>query len=184
MPLAAPGAVPDIGALVAGLRGVPVEQLLDLAIAKLRTLVPMPQPAQVHRLAIPLVPAEEAMTNENHTDARWASLDPTGARAPRAWPPFMTAKVAADYCDTSPWTIRRHVTPCGKRGRTFVYAIEAVEAWMRGTTIAPRRREAPRNIATTSGATATSLARVHALAEYRQRGRGDHLAGGDDDVSA
>ena len=53
-------------------------------------------------------------------------------RAPRAWPKFMTARVAADYSDTSPWTIRRHVRPCGKRGRTLVFSIESVEAWMRG----------------------------------------------------
>lgn len=58
--------------------------------------------------------------------------EPTSGRAPRAWPRFMTARVAADYCDTSPWTIRRHVRPCGRRGRTFVYAIESVEEWMRG----------------------------------------------------
>ncbi len=54
-------------------------------------------------------------------------------RAPRAWPRFMTARVAADYADSSPWTIRRHVRPCGRRGRSFVYAIESVEEWMRGT---------------------------------------------------
>ena len=48
-------------------------------------------------------------------------------RAPRAWPRFMTARVAADYADTSPWTIRRHVPPCGRRGRSFVYAIEDVD---------------------------------------------------------
>jgi hypothetical protein len=44
----------------------------------------------------------------------------------------MTARVAADYADSSPWTIRRHVRPCGRRGRSFVYAIESVEEWMRG----------------------------------------------------
>ena len=57
-------------------------------------------------------------------------------RAPRAWPRFMTARVAADYADSSPWTIRRHVRPCGRRGRTFVYAIESVEEWMRGMGVA------------------------------------------------
>jgi hypothetical protein len=58
--------------------------------------------------------------------------EPGRARAPRAWPRFMTARVAADYADSSPWTIRRHVRPCGRRGRSFVYAIESVEEWMRG----------------------------------------------------
>ncbi len=48
-------------------------------------------------------------------------------RMPRAWPRYMTARVAADYADTSAWTIRRHVPPCGRRGRSFVYAIEDVE---------------------------------------------------------
>jgi hypothetical protein len=57
-------------------------------------------------------------------------------RAPRAWPRFMTARVAADYCDTSPWIIRRYLRPCGRRGRCFIYSIETVEAWMRGETIA------------------------------------------------
>lgn len=56
-PVPVPQASPDIGALVAGLKGVPVDQLLDLAIAKLRTMVPTTDaPAPVHRLAIPLVP--------------------------------------------------------------------------------------------------------------------------------
>lgn len=60
--MAAPVAVaaqsPDIGAIVAGLKGVPVDQLLDLAIAKLRTLVPAEPTvaAPVQKLAIPLVP--------------------------------------------------------------------------------------------------------------------------------
>lgn len=59
-------------------------------------------------------------------------------RAAREWPRFMTARVAADYADTSPWTIRRNVAPCGRRGRSFVYAIETVETWMRGTALADR----------------------------------------------
>ena len=66
-------------------------------------------------------------------------------RAPRAWPRFMTARVAADYSDSSPWTIRRYVRPCGRRGRTFVYSIEAIEEWMRGTEAPARRAEAPRS---------------------------------------
>jgi hypothetical protein len=95
----------------------------------------------------------------------------------------MTAKVAADYSDTSSWTVRRHVTPCGRRGRTLVYSIEAVEAWMRGNAIVPRRRDAPRNIASPSRV-ANSVARVRSLAEFRQRQQGDHLADADDDVTA
>jgi hypothetical protein len=63
--------------------------------------------------------------------------EPPG-RAPRAWPRFMTARTAADYADSSPWTIRRHVRPCGRRGRTFVYAIESVEEWMRGHSTVPQ----------------------------------------------
>jgi hypothetical protein len=68
-------------------------------------------------------------------------------RAPRAWPKFMTARVAADYSDTSPWTIRRHVRPCGKRGRTLVFSIESVEAWMRGEPTVPRS-ERPKKLPT------------------------------------
>src|ERR1044071_5977223 len=64
-------------------------------------------------------------------------------RAPREWPRYMTARVAADYSDTSPWTIRRNVQPCGRRGRTFVYSIDAVEQWMRGASLAPSREHAP-----------------------------------------
>jgi hypothetical protein len=66
-------------------------------------------------------------------------------RAPRVWPKFMTARVAADYSDSSPWTIRRHVRPCGRRGRTLVYAIESVEEWMRGEslTVASPSNDAP-----------------------------------------
>jgi hypothetical protein len=66
---------------------------------------------------------------------RWLDVDKQTDRAPRAWPRYMTARVAADYSDTSPWTVRRNVKPCGRRGRSFVYAIESVEAWMRGTAL-------------------------------------------------
>jgi len=64
----------------------------------------------------------------------------------------MTARVAADYADVSPWTIRRHVRACGRRGRAFVYSIEELERWMRGHPIAssavlgqdtPRHEPAP-----------------------------------------
>ena len=49
--------VPDspIAAVVAGLRGVPVDQLLDLAIAKLRTMVPADAAAQAPKISIPLI---------------------------------------------------------------------------------------------------------------------------------
>lgn len=52
-PVPMPTAAPDITALVASLKGVPVDQLLDLAIAKLRTMVPAPQTPPVHRLTTP-----------------------------------------------------------------------------------------------------------------------------------
>ena len=61
-----------------------------------------------------------------------AAADGQAERALRPWPRFVTARVAADYCDTSPWTIRRHVRPCGRRGRVYVFAIEDVERWARG----------------------------------------------------
>ena len=60
------------------------------------------------------------------------------ARDGRAWPRYMTARVAARYADTSPWTIRRHVRPCGRRGRSFVFAIEDVESWMKGEPLVVR----------------------------------------------
>ncbi len=44
-----------IAAVVAGLRGVPVDQLLDLAIAKLRTLVPADATPIAPRMSIPLI---------------------------------------------------------------------------------------------------------------------------------
>lgn len=59
-------------------------------------------------------------------------------RALRPWPRYVTARVAADYCDTSPWTIRRHLIPCGRRGRVHVYSLEDVERWMRGQPLAKR----------------------------------------------
>ncbi|MFN0246123.1 MAG: helix-turn-helix domain-containing protein [Kofleriaceae bacterium] len=88
----------------------------------------------------------------------------------------MTARVAADYCDTSPWTIRRHIRPCGRRGRSHVFSKESVEAWMRGNPVTVR------NGAASVAAAASSLARIHSLAEYRQRRRGDHLADDDNDM--
>lgn len=70
-------------------------------------------------------------------------------RALRPWPKYITARLAADYCDTSPWTIRRHVRPCGRRGRIYIYAIEDIERWMRGQPI-------------TQPSSTTSTARTHA----------------------
>ena len=72
----------------------------------------------------------------------YGSIEAPLDRAPRAWPRYMTARVAADYSDTSRWTIRRHIRPCGRRGRTFVYAIEAIEEWMRGASFATLRERA------------------------------------------
>jgi len=65
-------------------------------------------------------------------------LDVDNERAMRPWPRYVTAHVAADYCDTSPWTIRRHLRPCGRRGRVYVYSLEDVERWMRGQPLAAR----------------------------------------------
>jgi hypothetical protein len=45
----------SLEAAVSALRGVPPDQLLDLAIAKLRTMVPATPTEPVHKLSIPLV---------------------------------------------------------------------------------------------------------------------------------
>ena len=92
-------------------------------------------------------------------------------RAPRAWPRFMTARVAADYSDSSAWTVRRHVHPCGRRGRTFVYSIESVEEWMRGQTVTSRRNDAPVSKPRPSKPNAASRERMRDLARPRDRGR-------------
>jgi len=96
-------------------------------------------------------------------------------RTPRAWPRYMTARVAADYADASVWTIRRNVRPCGRRGRSFVYAIEDVESWMRGQPIASTTT-AEEGVARQQPAPVdASLDRVRAL---KRGGRRDE--GGDD----
>lgn len=84
----------------------------------------------------------ERSVMERKGAVRWTGVAGRETRAPRAWPLFMTARVAADYCDTSPWTIRRHVEPCARRGRNFIYSIESVEAWMRGDAVMLRPNEA------------------------------------------
>lgn len=57
VPVASSSNLGDVATIVAGLKGVPVDQLLDLAISKLRTLVPAEAAAApVRTLAIPLVP--------------------------------------------------------------------------------------------------------------------------------
>lgn len=49
--------MPEVAALAAAIRTVPVDQLLDLAIAKLRALVPdVPAKAATRGLSIPLIP--------------------------------------------------------------------------------------------------------------------------------
>ena len=99
----------------------------------------------------------------------YANIDEQNARAPREWPRFMTARVAADYSDTSPWTIRRHVRPCGKRGRSFVYAIEDVENWMRGEAFEPRVTSASPLVMRRSGSPSTT-----SIAKNRELGRSRH----------
>jgi hypothetical protein len=80
----------------------------------------------------------------------------------------MTARIAADYADTSPWTIRRHVRPCGRRGRSFVYAIADVDHWMRGQAIAlPVVGEAGATYAQPAPPDA-SIERIRALARSRR----------------
>jgi hypothetical protein len=88
----------------------------------------------------------------------------------RAWPKFMTARVAAEYSHSSPWTIRRHVQPCGRRGRSFVYSLESVDAWMRGEPVA-RRNEASQAIPAVRASVpnAASLTRIRDLAKPERR---------------
>jgi hypothetical protein len=89
------------------------------------------------------------------------------------WPRFMTARVAARYSATSPWTVRRHVRACGRRGRLLVYAIEDVDQWMRGE---PIERVAP-EIVPIGNRAAPSTSEI-ALARIRALGaRPDAVAG-------
>lgn len=101
----------------------------------------------------------------------------------RPWPRYMSARVAATYSDTSPWTVRRNVRPCGRRGRSFVYAIEDVERWMRGEPVVVpagdtdgRRRQAPTPAS-------ESIARIRSLARSRSSSAAD-VAEGEDDMAA
>jgi len=56
-PVPVPAAPPDIAALIAGMKGVPVDQLLDLAIAKLRAALPAgTEVAPVRAYKVPLIP--------------------------------------------------------------------------------------------------------------------------------
>lgn len=94
-------------------------------------------------------------------------------RSPRPWPRFMTASVAADYAHTSPWTIRRHVRACGRRGRALVFAIEDIDRWMQGEALAQEPRQRPPVVRSApSPAAAVSIARIEALARGRGGGRG------------
>lgn len=101
----------------------------------------------------------------------------------RPWPRYMSARVAAKYSDTSPWTVRRNVNPCGRRGRSFVYAIEDVERWMRGEPLAVqvkqedgRRRSAP-------SPASESIARIRELARPGSTVTRD-VADGDEGMAA
>lgn len=97
-------------------------------------------------------------------------------RMPRAWPRYMTARVAADFADTSPWTIRRHVRPCGRRGRSFVYAIEDVERWMRGQPIGSPIATEERVVRQQMRPADASIERIRALARQRRDETNDELA--------
>lgn len=111
-------------------------------------------------------------------------MSATPERSPRPWPRFMTASVAADYAHTSPWTIRRHVRACGRRGRALVFAIEDVDRWMQGEALAQAApapsRPSPRP-APSSAASAVSLERIRTLARDRGGARG--VAGAGEPVS-
>ncbi len=97
-------------------------------------------------------------------------------RAPRSWPRYMTARVAADYADTSVWTIRRQVRPCGRRGRSFVYAIEDVERWMRGQPIASPVAGDERVTRQQPTPADASIDRIRSLARTRRDEPADELA--------
>ncbi len=100
-------------------------------------------------------------------------MSATPERSPRPWPRFMTASVAADYAHTSPWTIRRHVRACGRRGRALVFAIEDIDRWMQGEALAQAPRQRPPAVRSApSPAAAESIARIEALARGRGGGRG------------
>jgi len=98
------------------------------------------------------------------------------ARMPRAWPRYMTARVAADYADTSAWTIRRHVPPCGRRGRSFVYAIEDVDRWMRGQPIGSAIVNEEGVVRQQLNPADASIERIRALARRRCDETSDDLA--------
>lgn len=106
-------------------------------------------------------------------------------RAPREWPRFMTARVAADYCDTSPWTIRRHVRPYGRRGRSFVYAIEDVERWMCGTALGVDSASSGSSSTRRSGPpSAKSISTIRELGRSRNRDAASGLDVNRADVAA
>lgn len=94
----------------------------------------------------------------------------------RPWPHFMTARIAAQYAHTSPWTIRRNVAPSGRRGRAFVYTIEAIDRWMRGAPMEARVEEPARRRRTPATSPATSIDKIHALAKPRPRVAVDDVA--------
>ena len=101
----------------------------------------------------------------------------------RPWPRFMSARVAARYSDTSPWTVRRNVRPCGRRGRSFVYAIEDVERWMRGEPVVEATNEPQDRRRERRSPAATSIARIRELARTARTDLGD-VACGEGDVAA
>lgn len=91
--------------------------------------------------------------------------------AARPWPRFMSARVAAEYARTSPWTIRRHVRAHGRRGRALVFTLEEVDRWMEGEALAVPEGEQGRatRARAPSAAASSSLSRIRELA----RGGGD-----------
>jgi len=78
----------------------------------------------------------------------------------------MTARTAAQYAHTSPWTIRRNVAPCGRRGRSFVYSLDDIDRWMRGEPVASPARESVARRRCPPSPAAASIARIRELAKY------------------
>ena len=55
-------------------------------------------------------------------------------------PRYLPTLAAASYCSISRWGLirayrRGELAPAGRRGRTFTWDIEALDAWMRGAPV-------------------------------------------------
>ncbi len=102
-------------------------------------------------------------------------MSTTKAMHAYGWPDVMRTSIAAQYIGGSRWMILRaveagHLTPAGRRGRSFTFTKESLDRFMLGEphSVQVAMREPGGVRATTRSASSAALGRLSAIREGRR----------------